>query len=602
MVLKKIIKSKDSKPKAEKEQEAVHKIPLSHVIHVDIDDEVSSIYERIKSKKADLVYLIVPYRAVLFQSIVNVKILRRKTKDIDKEIAFITKDKSGVFFANKCNIQVFDQVGGSKREITTSDIPENILTEADRAKSEYTTQKPVKSTHPKTSIAELVKKVNYKNYLEKFQKFFFKLSRKQGRKQYAQKLLMSNPNRTLLVSLTVGSLVLLSLVAYIALPNATVYVKPNSVPIEQPVNITLADASINAGLLRTRPNKVIASYRINPGILEVSLDFDATGNDLLGENAKGLITIYNNVNREFPLVPYTRFQSQDGLIFRTQSFVNIPAGKPDAPSQIQIEILADPVDTNNVPTGERGNLPAETRFIIPGLNSVNGEQLYAINKDPFTGGVTSQDRIVTTRDLEASREFARAELIKQIPKKLQEYLVKYNTDRNLNLALLNDPQVIKYGDIQVTVDDSIVGQKMKKFAVTARVEASGLAYEQSDFIQILKDEIALRKSPDKELTRIDETGITTRILNVKEEVGIIEVTATIQGVEQFNIADNNESGQRVIKKIADHIVGLEIREAKQFIESLPEIESADITTWPFWAPTIPARPESIKIQIDERTQ
>lgn len=583
-----------------KDSEETKKIPLSHVIHVDIDDEVSTIFDRLKAKNAELVYLVVPYRAVLFQSIVNVKILKRKAKDIEKEIAFITKDKSGVFFANKCNIQVFDQVGENKKPISADNIPENILTEADREKSEYTNARPTKSDTPKTSIAELVARINYVTIKEKVQKFLFKLSRQKGRQQYTQRLLMSNPNRTLLLSLTIGSLLLLSLIAYIALPNATIYVKANSVPIEQPVNITFADAEKNAGLLRTRPNRVIASYPVNPGVLETVIDYEATGNDLTGENARGMITVYNKVNREFALVPFTRFQTESGIIFRTQNYVVIPAGTPENASQIQVEIVADPVDINNVPVGDRGNLEANTRFVLPGLKTVSSDQVYALNLEPFTGGVTSKERIVTTRDIEAAREFARTELIKEVPKKMQEYISKYNAEKNLSLALLNDPQTIKIGEVQVILDDSIVGQKMNTFKVTARVESSGIAYDHKEFIEILKNEIALRKSPDKTLIRVDENGATSRILSINEAVGLIELTATIQGVEQFTLNQSNEAGQRIIKKITDHIAGLEVREAKQYIESLPEIETADITTWPFWAPTIPSRTESIKILIDDR--
>ena len=125
---------KDKKLKKQDTEVELHKIPLSQVVHTDIDDEVTSVFDRVKAKPSDLVYIVVPHRAVLFQSIVNVKILKRKAKDMNKDIAFITKDKSGVYFANKCNIPVFDQVGENKKEITTVDIPDSILTEADRDK------------------------------------------------------------------------------------------------------------------------------------------------------------------------------------------------------------------------------------------------------------------------------------------------------------------------------------------------------------------------------------------------------------------------------------------------------------------------------------
>jgi hypothetical protein len=594
---------KDKKLKKQDTEVELHKIPLSQVVHTDIDDEVSSVFDRVKAKPSDLVYIVVPHRAVLFQSIVNVKILKRKAKDMNKDIAFITKDKSGVYFANKCNIPVFDQVGENKKEITTADIPDSILTEADRDKQKLSANSgPIKVNRPnisRTSIAELLKTLNYENLLQKAQKFLYKFKRKQGRKNYAKKLLMANTNRSMLIALTSGSILLLFTIVYIALPNATIAVKPNSVPIEQPVNITLADSQRNAGLLRTRPNRVIASYTVNPGIIENSITFDATGNDLTGANSKGYVTITNTVNREFPLKPFTRIQAENGLIFRTQSFVNVPAGNTNTPGTIQIEVVADIVDVNNIPIGERGNLPAGTKFSVPGLTKVNAEEVYAKNAEAFTGGVTSKDKTVTTRDIQAAKELALAELNKAVPKKMQEYLVKMNAERNLNLTLLNDAQVIKLGEPQVVVDESIVGQKMNKFNVVARVEATGLAYDKNELLEILKGEITLRKSPDKALTQIDEDGITYRILNLKEDVGIVEVTATIRGVEQFNLDPSQESAQKLIKKITSHVAGLEISEAEKYIENLPEIESAVIQTWPFWAPTIPSRPESIKIEINE---
>ena len=594
---------KEKKIKEDDSEVELHKIPLSQVVHTDIDDEISSVFDRVKSKPAELVYIVVPYRAVLFQSIVNVKILKRKAKDIGKEIAFITKDKSGVFFANKCNIPVFDQVGENKKEITTADIPDNILTEADRDKQKLSANSgPIKSLKPnltRTSIAELLKTLNYQNLAQRFQKFLYKFKRKQGRKNYAKKLLMANTNRSMLIALTTGSILLLFTIVYIALPNATILVKPNSVPIEQPVNITLADSQRNAGLLRTRPNRVIASYIVNPGVIEHSIAYEATGNDLNGANAKGYVTITNTVNREFPLKPFTRIQAENGLIFRTQSFVNVPAGSSNTPSQIQIEVVADLIDVNNIPIGERGNLPAGTKFKIPGLTKVNSEEVYAKNAEAFTGGVTSKDKTVTTRDIQAAKEFAKAELNKVVLKKMQEYLVKMNGERNLNLTILNDPQVIKLGEPQITVDESLVGQKMNTFNVVARVEATGIAYDRNELLEILKGEITLRKSPDKALTQIDDNGITYRILNLKEDVGIIEITATIRGVEQFNLDPSQEAAQKLIKKITSHVAGLEISEAEKYIENLPEIESAVIQTWPFWAPTIPSRPESIKIEINE---
>lgn len=601
-----MIKKKNNKPEETTENQEVEihykKIPLSQVVYVDIDDEVSSIYDRIKSKKSDPVYIVIPNKAVLFQSIVNVKILKRKAKDEGKEIMFITKDKSGVYFANKCNIPVFDNVSDNKKELTASEIPDNLLSEAQlkqEQSGEQLNTRPVKSDKKRRSIAEIIKTFRYKTLVEKLKTQFYKFIRKQNRKQQTRNLILSHPNRNLILTMTGGSIFVLFLIVYIALPSATLTIKPNALSIEQAVNITLAETDKNEGLLKSRPNRVIAAYKVNPGVLEKTITYEATGSDLDGANASGRLVIHNKASREFPLKPFTRFQTADGMIFRSQHFINVPAGNNGNPATVAIDVVADPVDVNNQVIGDRGNLAAGTQFFIPGIESIGKDLLYAENEEPLAGGITSKDRLVTQADIDASKEFAKAELVKEVPKLMEDYIKKINGERNVNLTLVNDNQIIQIGEPQIILDESIVGEKMPNFSVTARVDARAYAFDYKEFIDILTEQITLRKSPDKQISNLDQDGVTYRVFNFNEETGIIELTATIKGVERYDLSLDKEIGQKLIRKIKDHIAGQELGEAEKYIENLPEIESVEIHAWPFWAPTIPNMPENIKIEIDE---
>jgi hypothetical protein len=585
-------KPKEEKAKEQTQEEEVKKIPLSKVIYTEIDDEVSSIYDRVKSKKTKEVFVVVPLRSILFQSIINVKILKRKTDEIDKKLSFITKDKSGIYFANQCKIPVYNTMGEKKKIKDVRDLSK-------QEEIKFRSGRPQKISKEKISISEITAKsdkapmsVRVNDFLHQFWK--------QGKKKKQKKtMLTSSAHRGTMLTLTAGSVLLLFLIAYIALPNATITLKPNSVPIEQAVNITFADFEKNEELLRTRPNRVLPSYIVNPGILEKTTEYNATGNDAGGSNARGLVKITNRTDREFPLVTRTRFQTDEGLIFRSQGFIVVPAAKGEnVPGTIELGVVADESDINNVPIGDKGNIAQNTKLFIPGLTSVSREEIFAEAVEGFTGGITSKDKIVTQRDIDGAKEFVKKELVRDIPGMLKTYVDKKNAENNLGLTLLNDSRAINIGDIEIVLDESIVGQKMNSFNVTARVEAIGVSFDREAFLQLLRDHIELRKSPDKELTKIDDEGVTYRVIKNDEENSLIDITATIKGVEQYELSQDKQSGVKLIKKIREHVAGMQITEAKKYIENLPEVESVEIKAWPFWAPTIPSVADNIKILVD----
>ena len=76
-----------------------------------------------------------------------------------------------------------------------------------------------------------------------------------------------------------------------------------------------------------------------------------------------------------------------------------------------------------------------------------------------------------------------------------------------------------------------------------------------------------------------------------------KITATIKGIEQYEISPDRENGRRLIENITDHIVGKSIEEAKIYIQQLPAINKVDISSWPAWSPNLPSVPDNIKIEI-----
>jgi len=80
---------------------------------------------------------------------------------------------------------------------------------------------------------------------------------------------------------------------------------------------------------------------------EATLSITTTGQEKVQAKASGQIIIYNNYGTQMqPLVATTRFQTSNGLIFRTPTAVKIPGLTKDAkgqiiPGQVEITVVAD---------------------------------------------------------------------------------------------------------------------------------------------------------------------------------------------------------------------------------------------------------------------
>ena len=62
------------------------------VIYVDVEDEITGIIDKVNSSKHNVVALVLPKRATVFQSIVNMKLLKRKATQAKKSIVLVTSE------------------------------------------------------------------------------------------------------------------------------------------------------------------------------------------------------------------------------------------------------------------------------------------------------------------------------------------------------------------------------------------------------------------------------------------------------------------------------------------------------------------------------
>lgn len=569
------------------------------VLYIEIDDEVTTIYDRIKSLKIKNLYLVVPKRAILFQSIVNLKILKRKAEDLEKNIFIITNDQNGIHLASKIGLPVYDKLEGHEHPSLVSGKfqDDQSITPLKASINALDDDTPTRRKEKKFSISELIR-TNKKSGLATIANNLRKPKEKpksDKKREDKGKLVLVAPNRQALVSLVIVCLLILVTITYIALPGATIAVTPKSNVIDTSVNVTLADIEANRAELDTRPVNVIPSYTITKKIQKV-FTYQATGKQFEGKNASGKITIKNESNNPWPLINETRFQTDDGVVFRIKSPLTVPPATDEGPGTLEATVTADEFDAFEQPVGDRGNVEP-TRFFLPGLSSENQQKLYAESTEPFTGGETIVIKQVSAEDLEAAASKMANDLRASAEAELVAHVNERNESQKTNLELLKGGDAIEMSEPKVTVPEGLEGQRIDNFEVSGEIVASGVAYSRDDLLGILKTELKLKKSPQKKLYRIDDDSLTYRVVETDEGARKIKITATLKGIEEFEISPDKENGERLIRKIKDHVLNMPINEAELYIQNLPEIDKVHVESWPAWAPNMPGIPDNIKIEV-----
>jgi hypothetical protein len=82
------------------------KIGVHQTFYIDIDEEITSVIERLKKARANEIIIVVPKRALLIQSIVNLRILKKEADEANLQLMIVTQDKLGKILIEKAGILV----------------------------------------------------------------------------------------------------------------------------------------------------------------------------------------------------------------------------------------------------------------------------------------------------------------------------------------------------------------------------------------------------------------------------------------------------------------------------------------------------------------
>ncbi|PIQ76560.1 hypothetical protein COU78_02530 [Candidatus Peregrinibacteria bacterium CG10_big_fil_rev_8_21_14_0_10_49_24] len=395
------------------------------------------------------------------------------------------------------------------------------------------------------------------------------------------------------ITLIVVSATVFFFVLFRLLPSAVVRVWPREDTISQTVNIFLV---LSGSTVSDIPSRV-RTLELIP--IEVNTDqlltFDQISKQFMGTSAKVAMSVLNESSEKYDLRTGTRVMNQAGMIFRLQEPAVMEPGE-----EVTVRAEADDLDLYGEIIGERGNVPADLRWDIPGLAKEEQQLVYAINRAPAFGGDTAYRTVLHEEDIEIAKKRLEQELLATAKQLVEEQRELYNSehpDRNLEILYYDELTKSQFHDF--ALPEVFLGKSVKSVPIEGQLTYIAYAYNSAEVLEMLRQELAIHVEDDKRLLNDTLTldRLVAHVIDYNDELSWIKLTVDLSGTVQYVLDPLSPTGAKFAKKIREMITGKDSVTAARIVQNLPEVKDADINIWPPWNRALPHIPSHISIEV-----
>ncbi len=580
---------------------------------IEPSEEIVSIIDRLTQTSDKQINLVIPTGAQIWQSSINLKLLKREANLLEKDITLIVSDDLSRETAESAGFNVIKEKNFSPEEpveelVKVETATENRLDENKDNMIDLLVEEIESDKRENQLVAskkdELIREIKEKKILglnrfapskerkmtdiispTRRQSLRDKLSLKRRRRPEeispVPKIVMpetgvsqvkASPKWSKLFFVFVGfSIIIAFIVSYLILPSAEIKISPKTE--QKKFDLSLVGSTKIPYIDKTLNEIPLQEVKVRK---TKSREFQTTGEKELNEKAHGVITVYNEYSSSpQTLVATTRFESPDGKIFRIPQSMIIPGAAIEEgkiiPSSIDVEVFADqPGDDYNI---------RPTDFTIPGFKGgPKFSGFYGRSKEAMTGGSTGKVRIVLKQDLAKAEETLTNELKQEIGEAIQEQIPE-------------GFKVIEGGTKEEIVDvfpSAEVDDRVEKFSLEIEMAVRALLYKEEDLSNLIDLNLVSLVS-DGQYPLSDTQKINWQDTNVDWDK--IEASFSLEVEEEV-------ASEIDINKLKSDLAGKKEVEVRKYLANQPEIEKAQVSFWPFWIKKIPTQEKKIKVIID----
>lgn len=546
-------------------------------IYVDVDDEITTIIDKVRGSSGKIVALVLPKRATVFQSIVNMKLLKRAADVAKKHLVLITTEANLMPLAGTVGLHVAS-TPQSKPEIPPAAAvatPEDELAEEalDEPDEEYTADNA-----GDRSVGELAHRTGHVvgpaaaaeavtlDEGEEDEASF-------GRKDRHLKVPNFNKFRLRLVLGVLGLIALIAAlyVANVVLPKAVIAITTNSSQVNVNFTPTLDTA---AKTLDTA--KLILPAKSEQQQKTTQQQVDATGQKNNGDAATGTVTMTAQKCSGNPFVapadvPAGTGISTNGLTFITGATTSFHGTGTSGSCYTYSANAATSITAQN--PGTKYNVSGAT-FTIAGRSDASAT-------GSTSGGTDDVVKVVSQSDIDNAKQKLAAQDTAAVKASLDQVLLTdglYPLDATFNAGA------------PVVTTSKNVGDQADNVTVTQAVTYTMYGVKKADIDTLIKNNIG-SQIDTKTQTILDDGlgGATITVTNSSGTTVLISLETTATIGPDINAAD-----------IKRQSAGKRVGDVKAMVNAVPGVTNVDVQLSPFWVSTVPTNPNQVSVTIDKK--
>lgn len=549
-------------------------------IYIDIDDEITAIIDKVQNSQKKIVALVLPKRAAVFQSIVNMKLLKRTADNVKKNVVLITSESALLPLAGAVGLHVA-RTPQSKPEIPPAPVAARAAAHAPEQDEDVELDKAA-SVGALAGVAddEAIEVDNTEPAHEAGGAGGAGVAAgaaaaKKGKKgkNAAAKKKFKIPNFEKFRSkLFLGIAAILILIvgyilAFMVLPKATVALKTDTSNLD--TNLTVI-ADPNAQRLDIE-NGIIPA--INKEFRKTDTEkVAATGEKNVGTKASGSVILSVDCGDGTPSIPAGTGVSTGNLTFITRSAVTI-ASFPDT-SDGDCKFTRE-VDVVAQQAGEKYNVRSGRSFTVAGFSAVS-----ATNEESMSGGSDRIVKVVTQEDVDKAKNTITQRAGDEAPKDLREDIQ--------DEGYLPIDSTLNAGEPVVTSSPE-VGAEANEVTVTSTTVFTMLGVKENDLKSLV--EAGAKDKIDPETQVIRDNGLSRANFRVEQANPNGQTTLTVQTIVVAGPELNEES----LKK---EIAGKKRGEIQDMLKKRPGVNEVEVEYSPFWVQSTPKSADKISIVIE----
>lgn len=545
-------------------------------IYIDVDDEITAIIEKVKAAKGKIIALVLPKRAAMLQSVVNMKLLKKTSADAGKNLVLVTTEANLLPLAGLAGLHVAETPTSRPVVPPQPDAPsgetESIDEPLEVAGSEFDAEKngtvPIGELASAAGVAAIAGDIEEEIVMGDDDA---RPSVKPVKRNRGLKVPSFNKFRLWLVLGGVFVVLLIVGTVYAArvLPEAKITIDTDSQVLNSKLTLTLDTAAQEVDT----ENKIIPA-QAQTLKKTYSQSVDATGEVNNGDRATGTVVLTASdctLPTETPSsIPTGSSVSRSGYTYITQEQATFSDPQLNSDGSC-IVYTSNEVEIRALKGGAAYNA-SDASFTGPNATTGTGSA---------SGGTDDITKIVLQEDIDSAKDKAIKQDTAVVSQDLEQALEQAN--------LLPIAVTLAKGAEEVT-SSAEVGDAADKVTVTVVVPYTMLGVEEADVSTIVTDNINEQIDTDKQ--KILDDGVANATFTTQDDPN---PTSAIVSMTVDSIA-GPELDTEAIKKNA---VGKKSSEVTSTISDTPGVTNVEVEYSPFWVTTVPSNLDKITVEITQ---